>query len=196
MKVLLVYPYMRDVYHKLGFILPPLGLGYLAAAAKQGGFEVEICDLNITEGKGVPRFAPFDVVGISLDTSRFNSAVTIARSAISEGATVIMGGPHATFVAEEILKSGLSHYIVRGEGEETFVELLNGLSAGKTVGDVSGISYLLNGKVSHTPDRTPPEKLDALAFPARGSSLNGALQEASAGRSVYYIDGNQPRLSL
>ncbi len=167
MKVLLVYPYLRDVFHKLGFLIPPLGLGYLAAVAKREGHEVEICDLNLGEAPSLPELSSYDVVGISLDTSRYNGAVTIAQAAIKEGVTVVMGGPHATFVADDILRGKVAHYIVRGEGEETFVQLLSRLSGGGEVGGVDGVSYLSNGRVIHTPDRPPPTDLDALPYPDR-----------------------------
>ncbi len=167
MKVLLVYPYLRDVFHKLGFLLPPLGLGYLAAAAKRQGHEVQICDLNLTEGSGLPGLASYDAVGISLDTSRYNGAVSIARAAIAEGKTVIMGGPHATFVADDILRNGDADYIVRGEGEETFVDLLNTLSGGGKISSVGGVSFIKDGRVTHTSDRPPPTDLDGLPYPDR-----------------------------
>jgi anaerobic magnesium-protoporphyrin IX monomethyl ester cyclase len=167
MKVTLVYPYVRDVYHKLGFVLPPLGLGYLAAVARRDGHEVTIVDMSLTEGKGPVDFRASDLVGISLDTSRYNSAVAVARDAISAGATVVMGGPHATFVADEILTQGLSHYIVRGEGEDSFGELLGRLSSGRDVREVAGLSYVDGGRVIHNPDRPPPSDLDAVPFPAR-----------------------------
>jgi anaerobic magnesium-protoporphyrin IX monomethyl ester cyclase len=166
-KVLLIYPYLRDVFHKLGFVIPPLGLGYLAAVVRQAGYEVDVCDLNLAESPTPPRFSSYDVVGISLDTSRYNGAVAIAREAIDQGAAVVMGGPHATFVDDDILTSQRAHYIVRGEGEETFVELLDRLSGGGSVADVDGVSFLDNGRVVRTPDRRPPVDLDALPYPDR-----------------------------
>jgi anaerobic magnesium-protoporphyrin IX monomethyl ester cyclase len=166
-KALLVYPYLRDVFHKLGFLLPPLGLGYLATAAKREGHDVDVCDLNLGDGKGLPSLSSYDVVGISLDTSRYNGAMAIARAATAEGVTVVMGGPHATFVADDILTGGDAHYIVRGEGEETFVRLLNGLSGGDDISGVQGVSFMREGRVIHTPDRPPPGDLDALGYPDR-----------------------------
>ncbi|MBN2225382.1 MAG: radical SAM protein [Deltaproteobacteria bacterium] len=167
MKILLLYPHLRDVFHKLGFLLPPLGLGYLAAVAKREGHDVEVRDLNLADTNCTPRLSSYDAVGISLDTSRYNGAIAIARAAMSEGTTVIMGGPHATFVAEDILKNGDAHYVVRGEGEETFVQLLNRLSGAGDIGDIGGVSFNKRGTVIHNPDRPPPRDLDALQFPDR-----------------------------
>ena len=167
MKVLLVYPYLKDVYHKLGFVLPPLGLGYLAATARRDGHDINVCDLNLGGTDELPNLSSYDVVGISLDTSRYNGAVAIARAAIERGAAVVMGGPHATFVADDILAGGNAHYIVRGEGEETFTRLLNSLSRGEDIAEVDGVSFLRESRVIHNPDRLPPTDLDDLPFPDR-----------------------------
>ncbi len=185
MKLLLVYPYLRDVFHKLGFLLPPLGLGYLAAAAKREGYDVDVCDLNLDDAKNLPNLSHYDVVGISLDTSRYNGAMSIARSALDEGATVVMGGPHATFVADDILSDGNAHYIVRGEGEETFVHLLHCLSTGEDVAGIDGVSFLREGRVIHTPDRPPPHNLDALPYPDREAlNINRYKSLRLGGRAI------------
>lgn len=167
MKVLLVYPHIPDVYHKLGFLLPPLGLAYLASKAKEHGHIVDILDLNLTSGKGKIDFNKYDVVGITLDTSRYNRAVEIAKEAMAEGNIVVIGGPHATFTVDDLLNRGISHYIVRGEGEVIFAGLLDALENGEDPADVGGISFIKKGSIINTTDADPPHDLDAIPFPDR-----------------------------
>ncbi|MBN1571893.1 MAG: cobalamin-dependent protein [Deltaproteobacteria bacterium] len=167
MKVLLVHPHAPDVYHRLGFLLPPLGLAYLASTAREHGHEVDILDLNLTGGRGEIDFRRYDVVGISLDTSRYNRAVEIAKSAMDKGKIVVIGGPHATFTADEILGSGISDYVVRGEGEAIFAGLLDILEGGGDPRNVKGISFMRDGKVIKNPESPLQEDLGNIPFPAR-----------------------------
>ncbi|MBN1883799.1 MAG: B12-binding domain-containing radical SAM protein [Deltaproteobacteria bacterium] len=167
MKILLVYPFMPDVYHRLGFILPPLGLGYLAAVAGNMGHEVTILDLNVTGGKGLEGLSRYDLVGVTMDTSRYHRALEAAGEAMRAGARVVLGGPHATFVADDLLAGGVCHDVIRGEGEESFGDLLSALDRGDDCEGILGISTVKNGKIIHNSDRPPPEHLDALPFPDR-----------------------------
>ena len=167
MKVLLIHPHVPDVYHRLGFLLPPLGLAYLASAAVEHGHEVDILDLNLTGGREEIDFGRYDVVGISLDTSRYNRAVQIARTAMDRGKIVVIGGPHATFTADEILTRGISHYVVRGEGEAIFSGLLDILEGGGDPSELDGISFVSNGRVIENPDSPPQDDIGKIPFPAR-----------------------------
>ena len=63
---------------------------------------------------------------------------------------VIMGGPHATFADIEILSSEKAvDVIVRGEGEETIVEL----AKQTPLGDIKGISFRKDDEIIQTPTR-------------------------------------------
>ena len=167
MRILLVYPFMPDIYHRLGFILPPLGLGYLAAVAGGMGHEVTILDLNVTSGRGLEGLSRYDLVGVTMDTSRFHRAVEVAAEAMKAGARVVLGGPHATFVADALLSDGVCHDVIRGEGEESFSELLSALDRNDEVVGIPGVSTVKNGRVIHNPDRHPPEVLDEIPYPDR-----------------------------
>ena len=167
MRILLVYPFMPDIYHRLGFILPPLGLGYLAAVAGEMGHEVTILDLNLTGGRVLENLSRYDLVGVTMDTSRFHRAVEVATGAMKAGTRVVLGGPHATFVADMLLSEGICHDVIRGEGEESFGDLLSTLDRDDDLVGIPGISTVKNGRVVHNPDRPPPEILDNLPFPDR-----------------------------
>lgn len=150
MKVLLAYPFRQDAYHKLGFILPPMGISYVASALRGNGHEVAIKDFNINRDEA--DFKKYDVVGISVDTSRYKSSIKLASEAKNANCTVVAGGPHVTFMDEEALKTGLVDYVVRGEGENTMNELLDALN-NKNIDSVAGISFLKNNAVHRTKDR-------------------------------------------
>lgn len=164
MKVLLCYPFKNNTYNKVGFILPPLGLGYIASYLRQMGHEIEIVDFNVSHEAVVWR--AYDIVGISADTPRYFSALDLAGKAKKAGAKVIMGGPHVTFMDEEPLRMGLADYIVRGEGEEAMGELLEAVEKKAPIDEIEGISFISNNEIVRTHDRKAPE-LSNLPPPAR-----------------------------
>jgi radical SAM superfamily enzyme YgiQ (UPF0313 family) len=77
----------------------------------------------------------------------------------------VFGGSHVTFKAEEALK--YADYVVRGEGEQTIVELLEWLSGSdhSDVFDIKGLSFRMDGKIHHNPSRPPLRELDNLPYP-------------------------------
>jgi anaerobic magnesium-protoporphyrin IX monomethyl ester cyclase len=86
---------------------------------------------------------------------------------VNPNIVTVVGGIHFSQVPEESLTDFPEiDYIVRGEGEETLVELLKVLQNGKNVSDVKGLSFKHNGKIIHTNDRPLIENLDTLPYPA------------------------------
>lgn len=168
MRVLLINPPSLGMYKLLGLDLPPLGLLYVAAYLEANAVEVEVCDLNTKRPSDPPlSFKNYDVVGIGTDTTRYQQAHQIALEAKKQGAVVVMGGPHPYYVAEEILRTSAVDYVVRGEGEETMLEIVQSLEQGKDPAWVRGVSSLKGGQFLEIPPRPFNEDLDALPFPAR-----------------------------
>lgn len=164
MKVLLIYPGSSDIYRKVGFILPPLGLAYIASVLRGNNYDVEILDMKVSGNE--PELSRYDVVGISADAMRYKEGLRMAKSAKENGCTVIMGGPHPTFLDEDALRNG-ANFVVRGEGEETALELLEAIKGGLSPYGVNGISFHNNGGVHRTPARKPVTDLDSLPLPSR-----------------------------
>lgn len=79
------------------------------------------------------------------------------------GIPVVMGGPHSTFLPEESLR--YADYVVRGEGEDTLVELIEHLESGKPLEDIQGLSFRRGDDFVHTPDRPLIEDLNAAPIP-------------------------------
>lgn len=168
MKILLINPAPTGTLKATGVLFPPLGLLYVAAYAEREGHEVTVRDLAITrEGKEV-NYKKYDLVGISTDTARHRQALKIAERAKGSGRTVVMGGPHPGYVDEEILSTGKVDFIVHGEGEVTFAELVAAIEKKDGEFDsIPGISFLSDGRLVRTPQRPFIENLDDLPLPAR-----------------------------
>lgn len=168
MNILLINPAPTGTLKATGVLFPPLGLLYIAAYAEKEGHVVVVRDFAIRKRKEDIDFKKYDIVGISTDTTRHRQALQLAKKAKTMGCTVVMGGPHPGYVDEEMLSTKRVDFIVRGEGEITFSELVASLQRQDSeLHSVRGISFLLNGKVVRTPPRPFIEDLDSLPLPAR-----------------------------
>ncbi|MHB8338104.1 MAG: B12-binding domain-containing radical SAM protein [Ignavibacteriaceae bacterium] len=168
MNVLLINPGASNIYSKVEANLPPLGIAYLASVARKGGHNVHIVDANVEKKVlGKTDLNYFDVVGITSDTPRYYEALKIAKEIKKTGKFIVMGGYHVTFLDEEVLSSGYVDVVVRGEGEEIFLNLLNALENNTGLKTILGISYLEGEKFVRNDDALPPKNLDELPFPAR-----------------------------
>jgi anaerobic magnesium-protoporphyrin IX monomethyl ester cyclase len=167
MRILLVAPPAGFSYRVLGVSRPPLGLAYMASVLRDS-YDVKIVDFNVeTPHWSEYPYRDFDIVGISVDTSRCPVSFEIARAAKEQGSTVVVGGPHVSFMAEEALATGVIDYVVRNEGEYSFLSLVEFLNKNKPFEQVRGVSYLADGKVLSTPDAPFIHDLDSLPLPAR-----------------------------
>lgn len=168
MKILLISPGGSNLYSKLNLGLPPLGIAYLAAMVRDKGHQVRLIDLGIDKEPLKPQdFKPYDLVGITADTTRYQEALKVAALAKTAGKPVAMGGYHVSFLDKETLNTGFVDFVVRGEGEDIFSNLLKTLENNGDLSGVDGISYHIDGQFIHNKDAPAPKDLDAIPFPAR-----------------------------
>jgi anaerobic magnesium-protoporphyrin IX monomethyl ester cyclase len=166
-KVLLVNPPTGFSYRILGVSRPPLGLAYMAAILRDH-CDVKIVDFSVeSRGWSKYEYGEYDLVGVSADTMRYPTAVEIARCAKQQGAQVVMGGPHVSFMDGEALETGVVDYVIRNEGEYALLSLVEYLEGKRDLEDVTGVSYLADGVVRRTPDAPFIADLDSIPFPAR-----------------------------
>jgi anaerobic magnesium-protoporphyrin IX monomethyl ester cyclase len=165
-------PLLEEVGHHPLF--PPLGLAYMAAVLEQNDFEVQIFDCPVCGIDHEKLKAELDsfqptIVGIGAMTPIIESALKSARVAkeVCPGAKVVMGGPHATFSDKEILTDEKAvDIIVRGEGEETIVELAQQSPSLQKIGDIKGITFRKDNQIIQTTNRPFIQDLDSLPLPA------------------------------
>lgn len=150
---------------------PPLGLCYLQACLDKAGYtDSKIIDENSYDKvkEVIENYRP-DIVGISCFTVHRGSSYKIAKLAkeINPSIKVILGGAHATFMWEQIMKNlDFVDIIVCGEAEITIVELVKALDKGLPLKDVKGIVFRENGKIIKTEPRPLIENLDVIPFPS------------------------------
>lgn len=117
-----------------------------------------------------------DIVGISIWTTYAASAFHVAKlcKEANPNCVVVMGGPHATVKADEILKiSPDVDCVVRGEGEYTTLELLEFINRDKgSLSGIDGLSFRNNGLIVHNPPRQMAENPEMFPWPDRSLLMN------------------------
>jgi len=151
--------------------------------------------------RGIEQYPP-DLLGITIVFSAtLKSVQNIATMVKQHDNTikVVVGGPHATLAPDQTLSSPFFDYLVRGEGEQTLLELVQGRELAK----IDGLSYKdNNGKIIHNPDRKFIENLDELPFPdpslqlipLRNLNENFGVISTSRGCPMRCVFCSDPRL--
>lgn len=174
--VLLIEPPLGSVALMLKKIMnmPPLGICYLAAVLEKAGYTVAIVDMwaeKLSEADIVQiiREKKPRVVGISTMVTTYKNGLRIAEAVkrIDPKIKVLVGGPQATFLIEETLACQSVDIVVRFEGEETILELMQHFD-NSSIGldQIRGIAYREKACIHHTPDRPYIKDLDSLPTPA------------------------------
>lgn len=162
-------PYHCGVVEVAGTWMP-LNLAYLAASAKKAGYDAFVYDAmslfhNFSQiEKTLKRVKP-DVLALTCITATFPAVLSVLRLAkkINPDVKTILGGVHPTFCDKEIFQNDgdAVDFIVRGEGEETFSDLLASLNNGGAH-DVAGISFKDGDSVFSNPSFVSSQNLDCL----------------------------------
>lgn len=174
-KVSVFINYLQKGAVNAGTAWPPLGILYIGTVLKEAGFEVSVLDAAVKGwyydkiGKWVKKEGP-DIVGISSLTPNFSHGMEIARrvkETLPE-TKIIVGGYHATFMADRMLREfPFIDLVVRGEGEGTILDVLSAFQGRKKLREVDGISYIRHGKIVHNRPRKLMTNIDEVPFPDR-----------------------------
>lgn len=175
-KLLFVEP-PKDYWFLMGeYLPPPTGLLILAAyiEGRIPDIEIEILDCQAERKdfkdieKHIESHSPSIIVtsGFTCNVYLCARVAEIAKK-VSKDIFTIAGGQHFSSTAEKSLKDYPEiDFIIKGEGEETLLELIKTLINKKNVVEVKGLSFRQNGKIIHTPPRPLIENLDTLPYPA------------------------------
>lgn len=168
MKVLFIQPPpgANSIVTKLAI---PEPLAYEILASTIAHHDVEIFDMRLdkqTLRKKLEEFQP-DVVGVGTLTAGFYESVVLLNTIkqINPGITTVVGGHHPT-VKPQDFSGTFTDYIIIGEGETTFRELVDTLETGGDTAEIKGLAIPRNGSVHFTKER-PLINLDQMPIPNR-----------------------------
>ena len=181
MRIALVSPKWNQLVNSY----PPLGIGYLAAIAESEGHTVAIYDLGLAPDApledDVARICAFkpDLVGLTAMTNNYHSAEqTFALLKAQCAAPLLVGGPHATLFSERVLADPHVDYVIYGEGEEPFRQLLRAIAlqgprpSDEALSAIDGLGWKraegdADARLVHNASAPLLHDLDSLPFPAR-----------------------------
>lgn len=173
----------------------PMGLGLVAAATQKAGHQVRFVDLMIEDNpaaalsQALAESRP-DLIGISIrnidnqDSARSSFLLEAARSVVAQckalsQAPVVLGGAGYSMFPESALEFLGADMGIQGEGEASFVNLLEILAVDGNPSEVPGL--FLPGKGCQVP-RTYVSNLDDWPFPAPELFNSKRFKESS-----YYL---------
>lgn len=190
LKILLIFPpstvYRGDPTMPVNFY--PLGLMYIAAYLEKFGYQVSILDTIVEANKTVKlnkqktlygltdeeifqrikKFKP-DVVGISCiftayagDSHRVASLV----KRYNRNTPTILGGSHPSIFPKLTLKDKNIDLIVVGEGEKTFLEIVEHIRKKKSLMNIPGTITRKDKKIITNKEREFIKNIDRFPFPA------------------------------
>lgn len=187
-KVLLIQPPYTVAEDVAMTVEPPMGLAYIAAVLGKNNFDVSILDCigegyrNVHRSKTnvyygldfdtiaqrIERAKP-DVIGIScmftIQYQNVRRILELAKEKMPDAITVV-GGAHPTARFADVMNQPELDYVILGEGEDSFLHLLNCLRDGRGVEDVDGLVFRKEGNVVRREKTAFIENLDLLPFPA------------------------------
>ncbi len=172
--VLLIYPFFKPRRDRSVFRFPPLGICTIAASLQKAGHSVDLIDctfLDRNEALKRALAAKAEVVGVYCMVTMLEDSIWFAEHLQGQCNLLVAGGPLPTCDPE----SFLDHFdvVVRGEGEQTMLELLQAWAEGSELSHVAGIAYRAGaglpakGQVFFTAERAFTKELDRIPFPAR-----------------------------
>lgn len=178
MRILLLRPprYLWPFNSETSGFWQPLGLLCLAAAVRR---EMPDMDVHVWDAPGEKmgwqtlqrRLCDMriDVLGIGEETVSAHEAIRAGRMVkqLYPDCVVVAGGTYFAHTIENSLKNECLDVIVRGEGENTFVELLGHIRDRTSWQSIAGLAFRDdNGRIVITPGRSLIENIDTLPFPA------------------------------
>ncbi len=169
MSVLLIYPFFKPRRDRSVFRFPPLGISYIAASLKNAGYDVHLIDCTFLERKEALKRAlaiNAEVVGIYCMVTMTDDCLWFAKELRPRSRLLVAGGPLPTCDPEPFME----HFdvVVRGEGEQTMLDLMKAYKEDVELSNIPGIVYRSgSGQVLFTPERAFTRDLDRIPFPAR-----------------------------
>ena len=167
MNSILIYPQLE--FAKVQIPTPPYSILFIADYLLKRNVDVKIFDLRFDSLSQVfdaisnnnPEF-----IGISVMTGpQIHYALKICESIKKEfnKIKIVWGGIHSTILPTQTLQNKFIDFVIRGEGEKAYHELVSG----KNLSQIKGLSFKKGKKIFHNPNynRLTSSEINELSIP-------------------------------
>src|SRR3954468_24785014 len=131
----------------------PLGILAVSTPLLRAGYDVRIIDSTIT-----PRFQEVVLaemedaicLAVSLVTGpMIRETIQIARAVKARypGKPVVLGGWHPSLLPDQTLAADCVDVVVKGQGEDAFLEIVQHIEAGESLQGIPGVGYKEDGRL-------------------------------------------------
>jgi anaerobic magnesium-protoporphyrin IX monomethyl ester cyclase len=150
----------------------PLGILAVATPLLRAGYEVSVVDSTITPNykkRVLEEVRDALCLGVSLVTGpmiRETAEIARAIKDWNSDFPIILGGWHPSLLPTQTLEAPFVDYVVRGQGEDAFLELVQHIESRSAPDFVAGIGFKRQGKLIFTSERplTPIVNLPPKAY--------------------------------
>lgn len=151
-----------------------VGIGYLSAYLRKHSHTVKVLEIKeceiCNEEQYIPKLSNFEFIGFTTTCVTMKNVarlVDVVRSNFPNS-YIACGGHMATFSGRELLEKYPNiDFAIQGEGEITFLELVEALETKKDLSKVLGIVYRSGNEIIKNKNRPLIDNLDMLPFPDR-----------------------------
>jgi anaerobic magnesium-protoporphyrin IX monomethyl ester cyclase len=174
MRIVFIHPNYRSGGAEIAGNWPPAWVAYLSGHLRRDGFQdihfIDAMTNDLSDEAVVERLVELqpDVVGTTAITPSIYAAerlLELAREHVPQ-ALRVLGGIHATFMYKQVLSEApWVDVIVRGEGEEIFLELMQAVRRGEYLQrreQIRGIAFRDGRELVATPAAPTVKDLDAV----------------------------------
>ncbi|QEE29006.1 B12-binding domain-containing radical SAM protein [Terriglobus albidus] len=137
----------------------PLGILAVSTPLERAGYQICLVDSTITpdfQKRVLEEVKDALCLAVSLVTGpMIRETVAIAR-AVKEWKPdfpIVLGGWHPSLLPQQTLEAACVDYVVRGQGEDAMLELVQHLSSGSAPDLIAGIGFKRDGRIIFTPER-------------------------------------------
>jgi radical SAM superfamily enzyme YgiQ (UPF0313 family) len=162
-KLVFVEPKSTHLHIYSRVCIPRLGSVLLGTIMQSKGYDVRVYIEDI-QAIDMSELMSADLVAISAITSTAPQSYKLADMVRAAGKVVVMGGTHTSFMPDE----GMEHadFIVRGEGEFAFQELVDAIQSGEGFDKIQNLTYRTDdGHLANNPERPKIPNLDVNPIP-------------------------------
>ncbi|MGM5482994.1 MAG: radical SAM protein [Nanobdellota archaeon] len=179
--ILLVNP----KFHKYDIVIEPLSLEYISSYIQEKGYKTKIYEMNQSNHnneeifkiikKRAPRLVAFSCFTLQVNNAyelgkkikKKNPHIKIAYGGMHQ--PFVYGGMHTTTYPKEPFIKGEADYVIIGEGERPYFELLDAIDKNKDIDkqSIKGLCYKKQGQIKINSKRNHIENLDEIPFPSR-----------------------------